>query len=664
MTDLTNIFARSIKDLTLLPQLPNDLTALDQVKIPVGNLPVGLNGCEALSVQQIRTIAYSAFNDDVRAIEEKVDSKLLGNQELVDSKLSETQELVDSKLLGNQELVDSKLLETKTTVESQLSENKTYTNQALSQLSTAANKFYPTLAEANAAIVNIAVNQPVSIGESVNGGLWYKATAEATTLTKSAYDPLTQAKADATTKADEARKYIDERVTRTASGNIHPIVADPKGNSPLWLDEGRLGFTELESSSQDRVKSQMGLGNFAVLNTIPIIVDPNGNCPLWIQKGLLNFTGIHPNAVQLIKEQFGDIDPQKKSNTTGASYPIISDGASLAQWKAKASRIKSGIAQQVRLLITGDSWTEHKTITNEILPLVRADLGEVGSGWVNLGVENNQVDNISVTKTGAWAYRDLDATSLFPHGSGPDGFILTSTAAGDTLTVSNLSKGNKLTVFYGKADGVFKYSINGGAETTITSSASGTAVQSTTIDVSADSNIVFTILSGTVVLFGLHLRKSTGSGVEVSKVGNGSCTGQDYLKISPSAQANFNDYLKPDLVIIILGTNDYRKGHSVENYKAGISAMIDGYRTNNPNCGFILIAPAHSNATPIIPLADFRDAVYEIAQEKKCEFYNMYDDWEVYSIENGNGMWNDSLHVSKSGAYRIAKKLFKNFLES
>lgn len=68
-----------------------------------------------------------------------------------------------------------------------------YVDNALSNLSTAANKFYPTLASANADIANIVVNQPVTIGESgANGGLWYKDTAEATSLTKSAYDPLTQ----------------------------------------------------------------------------------------------------------------------------------------------------------------------------------------------------------------------------------------------------------------------------------------------------------------------------------------------------------------------------------------------------------------------------------------------------------------------------------------
>ena len=67
-------------------------------------------------------------------------------------------------------------------------------NTSLSNLSTTANKYYSTLAAATADIANIALNQSVTIGEEANGGLWYKATAGATTLTKSPHDPLTQAK--------------------------------------------------------------------------------------------------------------------------------------------------------------------------------------------------------------------------------------------------------------------------------------------------------------------------------------------------------------------------------------------------------------------------------------------------------------------------------------
>lgn len=72
--------------------------------------------------------------------------------------------------------------------------NQTQTvNGALSDLSTAANKFYPTLAAANADIAKYLGRSTCdNWGKCQCGGLWYKATAKATTLTKSDYDPLTQ----------------------------------------------------------------------------------------------------------------------------------------------------------------------------------------------------------------------------------------------------------------------------------------------------------------------------------------------------------------------------------------------------------------------------------------------------------------------------------------
>jgi len=92
----------------------------------------------------------------------------------------------------------------------------TYVDRALGALSSAATKFYPTLELANADIANLQVNQPVQVGEVENGGLWYKATAGATTLTKSAYDPLTQ-----------ARGYTDQKFTTrlTPSSNLNTLGA-------------------------------------------------------------------------------------------------------------------------------------------------------------------------------------------------------------------------------------------------------------------------------------------------------------------------------------------------------------------------------------------------------------------------------------------------------
>lgn len=71
---------------------------------------------------------------------------------------------------------------------------QTYVDAAVGAISTDASKQYATLALANADIANINLNQNVFISDAVDGGYWYKATAGATSLTKSAFDPVAQAK--------------------------------------------------------------------------------------------------------------------------------------------------------------------------------------------------------------------------------------------------------------------------------------------------------------------------------------------------------------------------------------------------------------------------------------------------------------------------------------
>lgn len=478
------------------------------------------------------------------------------------------------------------------------------------------------------------------------------------------YDPLVAAIKYTDDQVYEVNQNVSKRIGQQRNKTIQPIAVDRKRRSALWLVKGLLAFAGLEEKTLARVMWQLGLGRIISSKYAILWVDRQGKIPLWLENGLFNCAGVHPHVVKLIKDQFGEIDAPKTNNVNKAAYPIISDGASLTQLKSKIANLKSGQTTQLRIGVIGDSWAEHNTITQALADLLRNEYGEAGSGWINVGAESNQLDAIQLVKSGTWAYRDLDQATTFPDGSGPDGFILTSTAAGNTIKLSNLTKGDKLTIFFGKKDGSFKYSVNAGAEVVVNSSATGTDVQSALVTLTdATSELLLTTISGTVVIYGFHLRKSTGSGVEVTKLGNGSCTGRDYLKISPTAQMNFSDYLKFDLIISFLGTNDYRKGHSVEEYKDGVSAYIDGYRTNNPNCGVILVAPADSKATPIIPLTEFRDAVYEIAQAKQAEFYNMHDDWNLYDTEKLNGMWKDTLHVNEIGAYRLAIKIFNNFME-
>lgn len=114
--------------------------------------------------------------------------------------------------------------------------DKTYVDAAVGAVSTDASKQYATLALAEADISNIALNKNVFISEAVNGGYWYKATAGATSLTKSPYDPLEQAKADATTKANAAKAEAIATATTDATTKANAAEANAKNYTDSSID--------------------------------------------------------------------------------------------------------------------------------------------------------------------------------------------------------------------------------------------------------------------------------------------------------------------------------------------------------------------------------------------------------------------------------------------
>ena len=97
--------------------------------------------------------------------------------------------------------------------------DQAYVDNAVGAISTDASKQYATLALANADINNIALNKNVFISEAVNGGYWYKATAEATSLTKSPYDPLFQGK-----------NYTDQKTKKSVQGVVGKNLFNPNAS--------------------------------------------------------------------------------------------------------------------------------------------------------------------------------------------------------------------------------------------------------------------------------------------------------------------------------------------------------------------------------------------------------------------------------------------------
>lgn len=195
MSELTNIHARAVKDLTTPTELPVDPNALDQVKLVAGNFPAEYAGNEAITVGMIKDLAAQGREKELEEVHQRITQEetraIEADSLLTQNKADKT--YVDAQDSSLQSQINQKAATTY--VNLALAEQTQTVNTALSQLSTLATKFYPTLIAANADIANIQVGQPVQVGEAgANGGLWYKETTAATTLTKSPHDPLTKAK--------------------------------------------------------------------------------------------------------------------------------------------------------------------------------------------------------------------------------------------------------------------------------------------------------------------------------------------------------------------------------------------------------------------------------------------------------------------------------------
>lgn len=152
---------------------------------------------------------------------------------------------------------------------------------------------YATLADANAKVAEIPLNRLVRVLSATEGGDYYKASAGATSLTKSPYDPVTQAKADATTKANaaeaNAKTYADTNkldlskiITEYVDGN----KIGPK--TPRYTNLGLSAGTILAQSTFDSLALRVDAGD-------NLYISNNTNTTSASQGGRIAFFAEDPN---------------------------------------------------------------------------------------------------------------------------------------------------------------------------------------------------------------------------------------------------------------------------------------------------------------------------------------------------------------------------------
>lgn len=363
----------------------------------------------------------------------------------------------------------------------------------------------------------------------------------------------------------------------------------------------------------------------------------------------------------------------KEEDQAGA-LPIATDGQSLTLWRAQLATAMAGGDAVARVMLTGDSWTEKRPIPQALADMLRADYGNAGGGWIAcdsyLTASDQDLGPLDGATWGVsgWTLFDITASTVLPaFGCSHDGQALYT--ATSTATATATFEGTEVSIFRPKTAGSLRYRVDGGAWTTLTGDGSNDLDVTTVSGLSAGAHtleIDTTPNTGgeTVALFGIRYATTNGAGVELLKCGNSSMDGTQLAVFVNDFVAEPVAELDPHLCVIIMATNDYRRsGRTPAALVAALSAYVEQVRSVAPDCGFVFVLPADSDATAIVPLTDYRDAIAAFASAGGHEVYNMHDDWSDWPTEDARGQWLDSLHVSAAGAFRLAARLKRLILD-
>lgn len=190
MSEYTEIFGRRIKDLTTPNSDLNKTSELvGNIKIPAGNFPTELSGCEGLRLIDLKNYLYTPVDpeiyDDIELIKLDLDQTKIS----LNLKISEEEkraELEESKL-------DTKINVAYGDLNSKVSEMETNLEAQIASVGVG-NKAYKTYALMDADKANIPAKSKVTVTNdetASNNGDWQW---DGIAFTKSAYDLLQQAK--------------------------------------------------------------------------------------------------------------------------------------------------------------------------------------------------------------------------------------------------------------------------------------------------------------------------------------------------------------------------------------------------------------------------------------------------------------------------------------
>jgi lysophospholipase L1-like esterase len=200
----------------------------------------------------------------------------------------------------------------------------------------------------------------------------------------------------------------------------------------------------------------------------------------------------------------------------------------------------------------------------------------------------------------------------------PASFVLTTTRPVTEIRIHSYAQ---------SGGGSFRWRIDGGAWTTVSTDGAAGLLVTTIGGLSAATHVlnVEATVAGAqgLTMIGADLRLA-GLGVRVHKAGNGSSEVLDWVAVDAATWQAGLAALAPNLCIIILGTNDKTAVRVPDAYAANLTILIGRIRAAMPLCDVLLLSPADTGDIKTYPTAAFDAAMRATAAANNCAMVSGY----------------------------------------
>lgn len=352
---------------------------------------------------------------------------------------------------------------------------------------------------------------------------------------------------------------------------------------------------------------------------------------------------------------------------TAPPVPETTAGGGLGGWQTALAAVRGGTGSAV-VLCAGDSNTNFVDgYHSELRDLFAARVGDGGPGWIAPNAAA-VIEPTGVTVTyagtgGSWSQLDGSGAA---HQAGANGLALDAlqnTATGAILQIITTVPFTDFDVY------LERVSASATVETSLDMSVVSHAVgDDTVVKISrsgfADTvhTLRVTVTAGTVRILGVDLKRNPSSGVvRVLKCGGGGAQTENFVTdVDTDVYRAQVEAVDPDVVVVMLGTNDQPQGIGLDAYEANLTTLVHQVRAGNASRSVVIMAPPDNNISgQSVDIRDYGRRAYAVAQARGCAFVDAYEVVGEFSVADGLGLFRDDRHPDEAGQDLIARALWE-----